>query len=392
MFLDMTLKRNPELIKSSVRFHREGKITPNSYILDVDAIEMNASKLADKAKEHNIELYMMTKQMGRNPELAKIIANSGIKKAVAVDPWEALTLAEAGINLGNVGHLVQIPSNMIKKILSYNPEVITVFTVEKAKEISKAALELGMKQDIILRVVGPDDMIYDGQIGGFKESELIEKAREINLFDGVNIVGVTAFPCFLYDSEVGKVKKTNNVYTAMRCIEKLKEELNIEVKQINTPSTNMISSIPILEELGSTHGEPGHALTGTTPLHGHEILEEIPAMVYVSEISHIFDDKAYVYGGGYYRRSHVKKAMVGRDFESMKTNMMQAEEISPESIDYYGTLIMGDKKAEVGDTVIYSFRTQIFVTRSEVVLVRGIQTGNPKIIGIYDSLGRLLRR
>jgi len=391
MFLDMTLKRNPNLIKYAVEFHRNGAIRPNSYVLDIDAIKSNAVKLVEAAKNHNIELYMMTKQIGRNPRLARIIAECGIKKAVAVDPWEALTLGKSGIKLGNVGHLVQIPSGMIREILNYEPEVITVFTVEKAEEISKAALELGKKQDILLRVVGPHDMVYEGQAGGFKEDELVEKAKEINQLQGVNIAGVTAFPCFLYDCNKGKIKKTENAYTVVRCAEKLKNELDIEIKQINTPSANTAASMPLLEELGATHGEPGHALTGTTPLHAYEGLEEIPSMVYVSEVSHCFEDRAYVYGGGYYRRSRVKNAMVGRDFESMKNNILEAEEISHEAIDYYGALKIDDKKAVVGDTVIYSFRTQIFVTRSEVVLVEGIQSNTPKIIGIYDSLGRKLR-
>jgi predicted amino acid racemase len=35
-----------------------------------------------------------------------------------------------------------------------------------------------------------------------------------------------------------------------------------------------------------------------------------------------------------------------------------------------------------------AFRFQIFVTRSDVVLVKGIQEGCPGIVGIYDSQGR----
>ncbi|WP_225377309.1 alanine racemase, partial [Escherichia coli] len=35
-------------------------------------------------------------------------------------------------------------------------------------------------------------------------------------------------------------------------------------------------------------------------------------------------------------------------------------------------------------------RTQIFVTRSDVVLVSGIHCGEPKIVGRYDSLGNPL--
>lgn len=391
MFLDMTLTRNERLIKNAIELHQKQEIHPNSYVIDVDAIKNNATNLANTAKKHHIELYQMTKQIGRNPKLAEIIAECGIDKIVAVDPWEAIHLGKAGIQLGHVGHLVQIPTAMISNILEFKPEVITVFTVEKAKEISEEAIKLGMVQDILLRVVGEKDMIYEGQVGGFKEEELIQKASKIQEFKGVQVVGVTAFPCFLFNSDTGQVEKTENADTVIRCANKLKSQLGIDIKQINTPSANSTASLWQLEQLGSTHGEPGHALTGTTPLHGYEESDEIPAMVYVSEVSHCFDDKAYVYGGGYYRRSNVKKAMVGNNFEEMKNNMLEAIPILPEAIDYYGTLKIGNKKAGVGDTVIYAFRTQIFVTRSEVVLVEGIQSDEPRVIGIYDSLGNRLR-
>ncbi len=387
MFLDITLKRNPRLIKYAAELHREGIIRPNTYVLDMDAIMENTKMLVEAAEKYGIKLYMMTKQIGRNPEAARIIAECGIERAVAVDPWEAISLAKSGIKLGNVGHLVQIPTGMIREILSFRPEVVTVFTLEKAREISKEALNMGIVQDILLRVVGPRDMIYEGQLGGFKEDELIAVSKEMKKLNGVNIVGVTAFPCFIFDPFSGCVKKTENADTIIRCARKLREESGIEIKQINAPSVTAAASMPLLAELGATHGEPGHGLTGTTPLHVCEDSGEIPAMVYVSEISHCFEDKAYAYGGGFYRRSYMKKAMVGKDFEIMKSNTLEVEELLPEAIDYYGILKIGDKKVQVGDTVIYAFRTQVFVTRSEVALVKGIQGDAPRITGIYDNLG-----
>ena len=46
----------------------------------------------------------------------------------------------------------------------------------------------------------------------------------------------------------------------------------------------------------------------------------------------------------------------------------------------------------VGATVIGSFRTQIFVTRSDLAIVSGLQSGEPHLVGIYDSLGNKVRR
>lgn len=391
MFLDITIRRNLALIDISINLHQEGKINPNTYVLDVDNIVENAKNIKEIADNNGIKLYMMTKQIGRNSEIARRIAEIGIDKAVAVDPWEAITLAKNNIKIGNVGHLVQIPSNMIEQIISLNPEVVTVFTIEKAKEISREAVRQGKVQDILLKVIDDDNLIYEGQTGGFKPKELIESAKEIMNLEGVRIVGVTAFPCFLYNSEEKRTVKTPNSKTLIDSAKRLREELNLNIKHINAPSANSVESIPLIKEIGGTHGEPGHAFTGTMPINADIDQIEVPSIVYVSEISHIFDGKAYAYGGGYYRRGHVKKALVGKNLEESLNNVLNAQKLTPTNIDYYGALEIDNKNVNVGDTVIYAFRTQIFVTRSEVALVKGIKGGNPKLIGIYDSLGNRIK-
>ena len=107
------------------------------------------------------------------------------------------------------------------------------------------------------------------------------------------------------------------------------------------PSATCVSTIPILKELGATHGEPGHALTGTTPLHQRGDQPELPAMVYVSEVSHLDGDRAYVYGGGFYRRSRAREAIVGKTFPGMMDCRVRVRETPPQYIDYYGALETG---------------------------------------------------
>lgn len=386
MFLEKTIKRNPALVEAAIAMHQQGAIQPDTYVMDLDQIEKNTRLLAEEAKKQGISLYMMTKQIGRNPELAKRIAAAGIKQAVAVDPWEALVLAKAGVSLGNVGHLVQIPNGMIAKILSHRPEVITVFSLEKAKAISEEAIKQGFVQKILMRVVGAKDRLYPGQEGGFLEEEWIPTAKSVMAMPGLSLAGVTAFPCFLY--EEGTVKPTENCKTVQRAAKQIKRELNLELEQVNMPSANSVETIKQIAELGGTHGEPGHAITGTTPLHAVRDLPELPAMVYVSEISHCMGEKAYTYGGGFYRRSCVEKALVVKAEDSSQKMMVDADEPIAEMIDYYGTIDARDKNIHVGDTVLYAFRTQIFMTRSSVALVSGIQSGKPKLVGIYDGLGR----
>ena len=70
--------------------------------------------------------------------------------------------------------------------------------------------------------------------------------------------------------------------------------------EINAPGTTSTEILPMLASAGATQIEPGHGLTGTTPLHVFEDLPEIPAVVYLSEVSHLIGDEAFCFGGGLY--------------------------------------------------------------------------------------------
>ena len=41
MFLDVTARRNPNLIDAAVELHQKGLLLPDTYILDLDTIEEN---------------------------------------------------------------------------------------------------------------------------------------------------------------------------------------------------------------------------------------------------------------------------------------------------------------------------------------------------------------
>jgi predicted amino acid racemase len=384
MFLRTTQLRNTGLIEAGAYFHQKGMIAPNTYLIDLDAVRKNASMIKEEAARQGIELYFMTKQFGRNPLVARAITESGITKAVAVDPWEALHLADNGISLGHVGHLVQIPKNMMEPILKHRPEVVTVFSYENAKIVAETAQSIGYIQKILLRVVGTDDHIYPGQQGGIPIRNLKYEVERIALLKGVYISGVTAFPCLLAHEE--RVEPTANFATLQEAKQILGAKGFTEL-QINTPSVSAVSTLSLLKKLGSTHAEPGHALTGTTPLHENGAEPEIPAMIYVSEVSHSDQGNAYVYGGGFYPRSHMKGALVGSSPDHLSFTKANLDD--SESIDYYATLDTDKVSVSVGDTALFSFRTQIFVTRATVAVVEGIGH-DPRISGLYNSGGILL--
>lgn len=379
MFLAATMKHNRRLIDFAVKLHQQGDIPPNTYVIDLDMIRENTKAILEKARQLNIELFFMTKQFGRNPLIAQAIAETGLNRAVAVDPWEALSLSKFGIKIGHVGHLVQIPKRMIASVLKLNPDYVTVFSYENVKNISEVALQLNKKQKVLLRIAEKQDYIFNGQEGGFTLEELARDLDKLKELSGVEIAGLTSFPCLMVEGNQPKI--TPNVLSMQKAKDLLGEFGYVDLV-MNMPSATSCATLELLKQYGATQGEPGHALTGTTPLHAENELPEKPAIVYVSEVSHHYDDKAYVFGGGFYPRSHMKNALVGRDSDAMK--LVPVFENDPSNIDYYGKLDTDD--VQVGDTVIYAFRTQIFVTNAQVAVVKNLAT-KPELLGIYDSKG-----
>ncbi|MGX6962355.1 YhfX family PLP-dependent enzyme [Vagococcus xieshaowenii] len=385
MFLELTKRRNPKLIEAASQLHKQGLILPDTYVLDLDMITHNAKVMKEKADKYKLELFYMTKQFGRNPLVSRKIVEAGISHAVVVDFKEALIMMEHNLPIGNVGHLVQVPKNMLERIIAYGPKFITVFSNEMLNNINTVAQKLNKVQQVLIKVVEPTDEIYEGQFGGYHLEDLEELIAIAKKLDNIKIAGITSFPCFLFDGEK-ELKPTNNVKT-INTARNIFKKHGIEVQELNIPSATCCTTIPLIKGIQGTQGEPGHALTGTTPLHAKLDLEELPSMVYVSEISHSLDGHSYFYGGGYYRRGHLENILVIDKDENYSKDTVAP--FGNESIDYY---LESNKVHPVGSTVIAAFRTQVFVTRSDVAVVSGISSGTPKLEGIYNSLGNLIRR
>ncbi|MGB4985230.1 MAG: alanine racemase [Erysipelotrichaceae bacterium] len=378
MFLDKLLKNNYELVDYVLKAHKNNVILPDSYVIDVDTFVDNARKMLSVAKEENIDLYFMLKQVGRNPYLAQKLIEIGYRGAVVVDYKEAQIMMANNIHICNIGNLVQVPQALLEKFVKYNCDYFTCFSLDIIKKINLYAEKENKVQKIMLKVIDKGDTVYSGQTSGFSLSELPQLMSEIDKLSNVKVDGLTSFPCFMYNCESLQIESTNNLETILRAKEILNER-GYEINNINGPSATCINTIKIMKNYGINSAEPGHGLTGTTPLHAMNELAEQQCVLYLSEISHNYLDNAYCYGGGFYRRSHVSNAIIGYK----KT---PAKIIAPnlDSIDYYFQI---DSNYDVGLPVIMSFRYQMFVTRSDVCLVEGLKNSNPHIVGIYNGLG-----
>jgi len=383
MFVNALQKHNPALIDAALCLHTEGKVLPDSYIIDLDTLVDNAKKIKAEADKYGIALYAMTKQFGRNPYLARLLVEDiGYQGIVCVDYKEARLFARHGIKIAHVGHLVQPPLAMLEQLMSdVQPDVVTVVTMEKAMALSQAAFKANRVQNVLLKFYDSGDVFYTNQETGFPLSELSSVVANIEALPGIRISGLTHFPCLLADND--QVMPTPNANTATIAAQQCRD-LGIEVEQLNLPSMTCCSSMAKLSLLGATHGEPGHALTGTTPLHQFEQPQpERIAMLYLSEVSHHHQAKSYCFGGGYYRRGHMENALIWPQ-EGSPAMKCQVHNDNQASIDYHLRL---SEMAPVGSPVVMAFRTQVFVTRSDIVIVEGILSGQPRVVGVWDSLG-----
>ena len=386
MFLSRLKENNPALLEYAFEAAKKGEILPDTYILDLDTIIQNAKIMKEEADKYNLDLYFMLKQIGRNPVVARALQDLGFAGAVCVDYKEALCMIENGVKVANVGHLEQIPTAALKKIISSKPKVVTVYSLDKIKEINNVAKELGIVQGLLIRLTDADSQLYSGQIAGFHTDCIKNLIAEVNRLNHVEIKGLTVFPALLYDDETKTILPTENINVINRGIE-ICNKHGLTDLNINLPSATCTASIKLIHDLGGTSGEPGHGLTGTTPLHKVTDQPEKIGYCYVSEISHNYEDKAYCYGGGLYRRGHMENVLVGTSLQDAKLSKVKAPDL--DSIDYHFEI---DENYPVGLTCVMCFRTQIFTTRSHVAVVKGLQTGKPECVGLYDAVGKEINR
>lgn len=376
MYLQNLLDQKSQLLEACITFHQEGLIPANTWVIDLDTIVNNARALAAEAKRLGLTTYLMSKQHNRNPYINHLALANGLDKIVAVDATGALMCNRYNLPLGHVGHLNQIPRHLVPAMVAMKPDVFTIYNIEHARWINEAAKELNIVQDLLIRVYADGDVFFDGQEGGFAEQEIPHIVSELTALSNVSLVGVTAFPCLRYNETTEqRVEVTPNIHTVTRAVEQLRE-LGVEIKQINTPGNTSCSVMSLLKEYGATHVEPGNALLGTTPNHAFHCDEaEQTAFAYVTEVSHHYDGRAYAYGGGVYHTSYSDRidGLVGSAWEDAKENGVEYIHDVVQDIDYHMQLKPKQgQRCEVGDTVLFGYRTQMHMTRSYILPISGL--------------------
>jgi predicted amino acid racemase len=384
MFLDVLKRRNPGFISAAISLQQEGAIPAAAYVLDLDAVEHNAALIAAEAARLHLDVFAMTKQVGRHPGFMAAVRRGGIAAGVAVDMECVRALRAGGMRMGHVGHLVQVPRHDAAEAAATAPDNWTVFDYTKAAEAAGASAAAGREQPLLARLVATGDTYYNGHEGGFVDVDPVAVADALDALDGARFGGITTFPALLYDHDRRAIAPTPNLATLERAAERLRGAGRLDVR-LNAPGTTSASALAMLAAAGATQVEPGHGLTGTTPLHAVRDEPELPAALYISEISHHHGGRAYCYGGGFYIDpvfpTYPVQALVARDGDLDSAVQVGADLPPPAMIDYYGML---DQPPGVtlaaGSSAVFGFRIQAFFARAPVVGLRGVASGAPRVV------------
>ena len=386
MLFDRIEQRNPGLLHAAFELHQSGAIPAATYVLDLDAMAHNGRLMAQEASRLGLRVYAMTKQDGHNPYVGAVLRAQGIEKFVAVETIQAHVLHRYRLPLGHVGHLSNVPRHQVERILSYDPDVVTVHSVAAARRISDASRAVGRVQPVYVRVNRPEDHHFEGMVGGWHVDACVEGIRPILDLPNVRLAGLTTHPAIEYTEPLAATARpADGFFTMLRGKELLEAAFGIDGLRVNCAANCNTRTFATLARHGATDMEPGGAIAGSTYF---EDLLELPAQVYVSEVMHEWDGRVHTLGGGlgfvFSPSGSRPRCMVGRDYESARGRFMELTATGV--IDYHGACTPPPGPApHVGDTAVYAFGgPQIYVTRCYVAAVTGIANGQARVAGLFD--------
>jgi predicted amino acid racemase len=204
MFLQSVVTKNPRLVEAAVALHQQNKVPAGSYVLDLDTIRANAAKIVGEARACGLKVFAMTKQVSRNPAMLRVLREEAVDGCVCVDMDDARAVFASGLRIGHLGHLVQVPKAEVAAAVSMKPMFWTVYSLDKAREISEALPE-GQTQEILLRVYEEGNTFYTGHEGGFPVEELDSVIEALQTMPGLRFAGFTTFPTQLFNHTTKQV-------------------------------------------------------------------------------------------------------------------------------------------------------------------------------------------
>jgi predicted amino acid racemase len=395
--LARALDRNPAMLEAAIRLHQEGAIPPATHLIDLDAVADNARVIADAARRFSLTAFAMTKQDGHEPHMTRVVLDRGFEGVTAVEAMQAYRIHRYGFPLGNVGHTSQLPHAEVRRILAMDPQFVTVYTLEAAQRVSEACVALGRTQPLYVTVGRPGDEGTHAELfGGWNEAECVEGIRPILSLPNVVVTGIAQHVTIDYPSQDDPytARPTEAFFTALRARERLERGLGLGELRINCSGNCNAVTAGILASYGATDIEPGAALVGSGRFHALLDMPEIPAQVFVSEITHHWAGNAYAIGGGFGFVWDMDgtlapfRGIVGRSLDQARRQPLEFR--GPPWYDVFGLFQDPDGVANVGDTLLFVHLPQVIMERCYVAAVSGISKQRPVVEALLDSQGTVL--
>ena len=123
MFVEALKRQNPGADFRRTKFVAAGQDRPGQLGDRRGSNSGNGKRLIETARLYGIELYLMTKQFGRNPWLAEKLLALGYSGIVAVDYKEARVMRRAGLPVAHQG--IWYKSLVIRFLTPLNRELMS---------------------------------------------------------------------------------------------------------------------------------------------------------------------------------------------------------------------------------------------------------------------------
>lgn len=395
--LAKALDRNPAMLEAAIGLHQDGVIPPSTHLIDLDAVAHNASVIAEAARRYNLTAFAMTKQDGHEPHMTRLVLDRGFDGVTAVEAMQAYRIHRYGFPLGNVGHTSQLPRAEVHRILAMDPAFVTVYTLQAAQWVSEACVALGRTQPLYVTVGRPGDEGTHAELfGGWDEAGCVEALRPVLSLPNVRIAGIAQHITIDYPSQDDPytARPTEAFFTALRVRERLEHDLGLGDLRINCSGNCNAVTARILASYGATDIEPGAALVGSGRFHALVDMPEIPAQVFVSEITHHWAGNAYAIGGGFGFVWDMDgtlapfSGIVGRSLDEARMQPLDFQ--GPPWYDVYGLFDDPHGVAKAGDTLLFVHLPQVIMERCYVAAVSGISKQRPIVEALLDSEGTVL--
>jgi predicted amino acid racemase len=392
MLLAKALARNPQMLDAAIRLHQDGAIPPNTHLIDLDAVADNARAIKRAASRHGVRTYAVTKQDGHEPHMTRVALDQGLDAVTAVEVMQAHRIHRFGFPLGNVGHTQQLPRADVDRVIAMEPQVVTVYSVEAAERVSRAAGRAGREQPLHVTVANPgEEGTVPELVGGWIEAECVPGVRPILDLPHVRLIGLAQHVTIDYETQddPNTAAPTEAFRTALRAKEALEREYGLPELGINCAGNVNAITLGVLASYGVTEVEPGAALVGSGRFHALHDMPERPAQVHVSEITHHWDGNAYAVGGGFGfvwdmgGKLLPFRGLAGTTLDQAREQALEFQ--GPPWYDVHGRFADPHRVARVGDTLLFVHLAQAIVERCYVAAVSGIARGKPQLEGLFDN-------